>query len=97
MWRKIFGNRYDDILGRYNIIPSNVIVVGDQENTDIAPAKKIGLNTIFINQSRSSELADVSIKSINNLEPAISYLYNGFSKNKYYSSKKTLQKCEKTC
>lgn len=82
--RKIFGNRYDDILSKYNIIPSNVIVVGDQENTDIAPAKKIGLNTIFINQSKKSKFADANIRSISNLEPAISYLYNGFSKNKYY-------------
>lgn len=82
--RKIFGNRYDDILNKHNIVSADVIVVGDQETTDIAPAKKIGLKTIFINQSKKSKLADVNIKSINNIESAINFIYNGFSKNKFY-------------
>lgn len=82
--RKIFCNRYGDILNKYKIIPSDVIVVGDQENTDIAPAKKIGLKTIFVNQSKKSKFADINIGNINNLESAIGFLYNGFSENKYY-------------
>lgn len=82
--RKIFGNRYDDILNKYNIVPSDVIVVGDQEDTDIVPAKKIGLKTIFINQSKKSKLADVNIRNISNIESAISFLYDDFRKNKYY-------------
>jgi len=43
------------------------ISVGDQENSDIIPAKKIGLKTIFISQSKKSDIADFNVRSISEL------------------------------
>jgi FMN phosphatase YigB (HAD superfamily) len=49
--------------------------VGDQENTDIIPAKKLGINTIYINKNTKSEFADVNLVDINNLEKEIINLF----------------------
>ena len=46
--RKIFGNIFHMILGDYKINPENCVAIGDQEKTDIIPAKKLGMRTIFI-------------------------------------------------
>jgi putative hydrolase of the HAD superfamily len=73
--RKIFGNYFSNLLKEYNLKPEKVVVVGDQENTDIIPAKKLGINTIYINKNTKSEFADVNLVDINNLEKEIINLF----------------------
>jgi len=74
--RKIFGNYFSNLLKAYKLKPEKVIVVGDQENTDIVPAKKLGINTIYINKNGKSEFADINIGDFNYLELSISLIFN---------------------
>jgi putative hydrolase of the HAD superfamily len=63
--RKGTKNAFPYIIKLLNLRPDRCISIGDQENTDIIPAKKLGLKTVFINQSQKSGHADFSVKSIN--------------------------------
>ncbi len=47
--------------------PRECVSVGDQEHSDIIPAKKLGLKTIFVSQSKKSDVANFSVKSISEL------------------------------
>lgn len=60
--RKIFGNIFQMILKNYKIKPENCVVIGDQEETDIIPAKKLGIRTIFVSQKKISRYADNNIR-----------------------------------
>ena len=62
--RKIFGNAFEKVAKNLKVKPENCIVVGDQEKTDIIPAKKLKMKTIFVNQNRHCDLADYNIKNI---------------------------------
>jgi len=73
--RKIFENRFSDIIKKFGWDPKCVISVGDQENSDIIPAKKLGISTIYINKKKSV-FADKSISCITDLEAALSYISN---------------------
>ena len=72
--RKSLFSRFDEISDLYNFSPGNIIVVGDQEKTDIIPAKKCGFKTIFINR-QNSKYADVNIKKIQEAEWAIKTIF----------------------
>ena len=85
--RKIYGNRFDGLLSKNNLDPKNVLVVGDQENTDIIPANKFGFKTIYINRKWNSQYADINLKDINDLESAITFLFSNINGNK--KAKKT--------
>lgn len=61
--RKEFGNGFDRRIEIIGIKPTECISVGDQEHTDILPAKKLGMTTIFVGKNKS-ETADYSIKNI---------------------------------
>ncbi len=62
--RKGFGNAYQRILKKYKTKPRDCISVGDQEKTDIIPAKKLGMITIFVNENKCSTIATFCIKRI---------------------------------
>ncbi len=62
--RKGFGNYFQEIIKAYNIKPANCVVIGDQEETDIIPAKKLGIKTIFVNNKKRSKVADFNVKII---------------------------------
>jgi FMN phosphatase YigB (HAD superfamily) len=62
--RKEFGNAFSGITRVLKISPDNCIVVGDQEQTDIIPAKKFGMRAIYVHPKKKSNLADANIKSI---------------------------------
>ena len=65
--RKGFGNAVSSITRVLKIHPSNCIVVGYQEDTDIIPAKKLGMHAVFIHRTKRSLVADICIKSIREL------------------------------
>jgi len=69
--RKIFYNTFDNILHIYNKKPKDCIAIGDQEDTDIIPAKKLGITTILINKNQKSSFADFIIKDIRELPKII--------------------------
>ena len=60
--RKIFGNTFHMILKDYKVKPENCVVIGDQEETDIIPAKKLGMRTIFVGRKNTSRYADHNIR-----------------------------------
>lgn len=65
--RKGFSNAFSSVTRELKVRPSNCIVVGDQEETDIIPAKKLGMLSVFINRRKRSRVADINIKSISEL------------------------------
>lgn len=69
--RKGLNNAFSSIIKDLKFLPEHCIVVGDQENTDIIPAKKISMRAIFVNKKQSSPEADVSISSIAELPEAL--------------------------
>ena len=69
--RKSFGNRFNGISQYYNILPERIISVGDQENTDIIPARNLGFKTILISKQKQSSVADVRIEDVTKIGDAI--------------------------
>ena len=69
--RKVFNNAFEKIIENLKIKPKNCIVVGDQIETDIISAKKIGAKTIFVNQNKNCGLADYNIKNILEIKKAL--------------------------
>jgi len=55
------------IIKSLGLKPSQVISVGDQEDTDIIPAKNLGLVTVFVGRSKKSRKADFNVSSIREL------------------------------
>jgi len=62
--RKSFGNAFKKILSIYNLKPEECLAIGDQEETDILPAKALGMKTIFIHSTKTSKYADFSVHSL---------------------------------
>ena len=69
--RKIFSNAFEKIIKNLKVKPKNCVVVGDQIETDMIPAKKIGMKTIFVNQNKHCDLADYNIKNILEIKKAL--------------------------
>lgn len=63
--RKPNPEAFKQALAFFNCLPKQVFSIGDQEQTDIIPAKALGMKTIFI--GGESTVADYSIKDINYL------------------------------
>ena len=61
--RKEFNNAFLEIAKKIGVEPRECVVIGDQEETDIVPANKVGMKTVFIGDQISS-CADYSIKSL---------------------------------
>ena len=66
-YRKGLNNAFPNIVQILKIKPSNCVVIGDQEHTDIIPAKELGMRAILINNTKKSRIADATIKSIREL------------------------------
>ncbi|MEK9175330.1 MAG: HAD family hydrolase [Patescibacteria group bacterium] len=69
--RKIFINVFPKIITDYKIMAKDCLVVGDQEETDIIPAKNIGMTTVFVSNNKKSEKAYFNIKNIFELDKII--------------------------
>lgn len=69
--RKAFGNSFKAIIAKLGYLPDQVISIGDQEETDIKPAKELGIKTIFINKDRKSEIADFSVENISQIDQVL--------------------------
>ena len=69
--RKGFGNAFSSIARSLKTRPYNCIAVGDQESTDIIPAKKLSMYTVFIHPKKRSRIADVTIRSLGQLPTAL--------------------------
>ena len=67
--RKGFGNAFSSIVAQLGIDPKNCISVGDQDRTDIIPAKEAGMRTIFVQHGEPSTVADINIEKITDLSP----------------------------
>jgi FMN phosphatase YigB (HAD superfamily) len=65
--RKGLNNSFSYIARKLKIKSQNCITVGDQESTDIIPAKKLGMKAIFIHSKQQSSFADLNIKSLQEL------------------------------
>ncbi|MEI6288331.1 MAG: HAD family hydrolase [bacterium] len=73
-FRKIFGNIFNQILQKLNYNPKDCLMIGDQEKTDIIPAKKAGIKTIFLGLKKSKH-ADLTIKNITEIKKAIDIIW----------------------
>lgn len=62
-YKKSLKNQFPYILKTYNLNPDRCISIGDQENSDIIPAKKLGIKTILISKNKS-KYADFTISDI---------------------------------
>lgn len=71
--RKAFANKINNLMKILNYQPKDCIVVGDQEKTDIIPAKKSGATAVFVNSQKESKFADYSIKSVLDLESVLKF------------------------
>lgn len=70
--RKSFNNIFQEILKKYQIKPENCISIGDQEETDILPTKKLSMKTVFVNNGgKESLVADYNVCSILEIEKAL--------------------------
>lgn len=71
--RKGFGNVFSALIRKYKVRPADCVAVGDQEKTDIVPAKKLGMRTVFVHPSTRSLVADANIKSIRELLSTLNF------------------------
>jgi len=53
--------------------PEQCIALGDQEDTDITPAKNLEMSTVYIGKADSKE-ADYTIPSVMHIKKAIDYI-----------------------
>jgi len=76
--RKSLGNRFNVIPAEYGFSPQDIVVVGDQEETDIIPAKECGFKTVFIGNysGYNSEFADINLKTIKKVGIAIEEVFS---------------------
>lgn len=61
--RKEFGNAFQEVCKVMKIEASNCVSVGDQEETDIVPAKEMGMKTVYI-ANKKSIVSDYTINNI---------------------------------
>lgn len=72
--RKEFNNAFKRIVKALDVEPQYCIVFGDQEETDIIPAKKLGMKTVLVNKKAKSSVADYTIKNILEIDKALNSL-----------------------
>ena len=56
---------FQQVIDYFKILPNNIYFIGDQEDMDIIPAKKLGMKTIIV--GKESKYADFQINSIKEL------------------------------
>lgn len=72
--RKEFNNAFEKVIKILNIKPECCIVFGDQEKTDIIPAKKLGMKTVLVSREKKPTEADYSIRNILEIERLLNLL-----------------------
>lgn len=65
--RKGFKTAFPNVIKLLKLKAAECLSVGDQEHSDILPAKELGIKTVFISQTKVSVLADYNIKTIKEL------------------------------
>lgn len=65
--RKGFGNAFRNVIKQRSLNPKSCIAIGDQENTDIIPAKKLGMKTVRVSNRKVESQADLLIRNINEI------------------------------
>ncbi|PIR92709.1 hypothetical protein COU01_00350 [Candidatus Falkowbacteria bacterium CG10_big_fil_rev_8_21_14_0_10_44_15] len=74
--RKGLYNKFQyNIASKFGCKSADCVVVGDQENTDIIPAKQNGMRTILVSDKTESSVADCKIKDIFNLKETLEYIF----------------------
>ena len=73
--RKGFYNRFQYIASKFGYKPADCVVVGDQESTDIIPAKQNGMRTILVSDKTESSVADCKIKDIFSLKKTLEQIF----------------------
>ena len=86
-YMKSLNTQFDYILDTYRLEPSRCISIGDQEESDIIPAKKLGMKTILISGTKS-EYADFTVSSMREIAEIIDLNYADMRKIKTTNSKK---------
>lgn len=69
-YRKVFNNQFEYIIKTYKLKADNCISIGDQEKTDIIPAKGLGMKTILIGKNKS-KYANFTISNIKKITKII--------------------------
>lgn len=69
--RKNFGNAFEHVISSCGFKPENCVIFGDQEETDIIPAREYGLISVFVGYGRKSAFADYNIGAITEIEGII--------------------------
>ena len=72
--RKGFGTAFAAIIKRFRVAPEDCISIGDQEVTDIIPAKEAGMHTILIHPKDHQTRADLHVTSMRKLPRALKSL-----------------------
>lgn len=62
--RKARNNAFETLLEKLGVPPEDVISIGDQIETDIVPAKKIGCTTVLVGGDKNVGEADYHIRDI---------------------------------
>jgi len=70
-YRKSIKNAFSFFINKNKIEPKECISIGDQEDTDIIPANKLGMGTVLVNRKKVKSRADLIV---NEIEDLIKYL-----------------------
>ncbi|RME58395.1 HAD family hydrolase [Candidatus Parcubacteria bacterium] len=91
--RKAYGNAIKPTLKKLNTDPRRAIMVGDQEATDILPAKRAGVAiTILVNPATTSKHATASLPNINLLPEMLDMQVANLLKSEVKGVRKILPK-----
>lgn len=71
--RKGFDNAFQEVAKMLKTNPRDCIAVGDQEKTDIIPARKLGMLTVFVHPTKRCFGADANIRTIRELPARLQY------------------------
>jgi putative hydrolase of the HAD superfamily len=77
--RKPNSEAFQQVLDYFNVKPEEALSIGDQEQTDIIPAKMLGMKTIIVGSE--SKYTDYSIKRLDDLLEIMEPIQNGKNNN----------------
>lgn len=66
-YRKSLGNGFKNFIKETGLSPKKCISVGDQESTDIIPAKLLGMKTILISKNKNSINSEITVNKLEEL------------------------------
>lgn len=69
--RKGFKNSFQFVADKLSIKPEDCIVIGDQEDTDIIPAKKNNMVAFLVGENKKNTKADSVIRDIFELKKVL--------------------------